>query len=230
VDLAALVQKNNPADISGTRVTCRERAESAAAEQRRSGVATMKMCSECGCHGCGDHERSPNSPPMTKHRQNAIALQHSRGLPGSARPHRAQPLNTLTAEGRATSSSKNETGRAQRGFMPDWNIWWPHTRIQAGDHEMAKATIGLSRQRLREKCEMSQRGRTPYQAGFIVDGRDAREPKRCCQSRVCAPTFAGGCPRDQFAGVKKFVPAGGRRVQLPGPTVARAGETPGAGP
>ncbi len=40
----------------------------------------------------------------------------------------AVQLNTLIAEGTATTKLRNEKTMPAKGDWPDTNMWWPHTR------------------------------------------------------------------------------------------------------
>src|SRR5258706_12402373 len=77
-----------------------------------TGVLAMKM---------------PDTPPITNIATNAIAF--SIGVVKWMLPRHMVPsqLNTLMALGTAMTIVDTMNVVPRRGFMPLWNMWWPHT-------------------------------------------------------------------------------------------------------
>src|SRR5262245_30125846 len=77
-----------------------------------TGVEAMKM---------------PDSPPMVNIATKAMPL--SIGVVKWMLPFHMVPsqLNTLMADGTAITMVATMNVVPRRGFMPDWNMWWPHT-------------------------------------------------------------------------------------------------------
>src|SRR3982074_2139160 len=93
-----------------------------------TGVAAMKM---------------PESPPMMNMATNAIAL--SIAVVYWSRPPHIVPsqLKTLMADGMAIIIVESMNVAPRAGFMPDWNMWWPHTMNPSPAIPAIANTIGL---------------------------------------------------------------------------------------
>src|SRR3954447_947154 len=93
-----------------------------------TGVAAMKI---------------PESPPMMNMATNDIAL--SIGVVYWIRPPHIVPsqLNTLMADGRAIIIVESMNVAPRAGFIPDWNMWWPHTMNPSPAIPAMANTIGL---------------------------------------------------------------------------------------
>src|SRR4029453_5903566 len=70
---------------------------------------------------------TPERPPMTNIDTNEIAI--SIGVVNRMFPPQTVPsqLNVLIADGPAMTIAENMNNVPRMGFMPLWNMWWPHT-------------------------------------------------------------------------------------------------------
>src|SRR5438552_119093 len=93
-----------------------------------TGVAAIKM---------------PDSPPMMNIDTNERA--YSMGVVNSMRPPHTVPsqLKTFTALGRAISIVETMNVMPSTGFMPDTNMWCPHTIKPRPAMPEIEYTIGL---------------------------------------------------------------------------------------
>src|SRR5438105_778831 len=83
----------------------------------------------------------PDSPPMVNSATNATAF--SVGVVKWMSPRHIVPiqLNTLMADGTAMTIVATMKVVPSRGFMPLWNMWWPHTTQPSTAMPMMAYTI-----------------------------------------------------------------------------------------
>src|SRR5215813_9726129 len=88
---------------------------------------TMKYVSWMKTSTGVDAMNTPDNPPMTNIDTNEIAM--SIGVVKRMLPPHTVPsqLKVLIAEGTAMTIVEIMNVVPSSGFMPDWNMWWPHT-------------------------------------------------------------------------------------------------------
>jgi hypothetical protein len=94
---------------------------------RSTGVAAMKI---------------PDRPPITNMATNEIAKHIGTVNRICARHSVASQLNVLMAEGSAIIIVESMKVMPRYGFMPLWNMWWPHTMNPSHAIAAIEYTIG----------------------------------------------------------------------------------------
>ncbi len=119
-------------------------------------------------------------------------------------------LNTFTAEGRAIIIVESMNVAPRAGFMPDWNMWCPHTmKPSSGDPGDREDHRLVAEQRLAREGRDHVGDEAHRRQDHDVDGRVRVEPEQVLpHERLAAAHHRRGVgARVQPTRLKKLVPA-----------------------